>query len=168
MLSAATFTPHVKRKNLTLCSRETRKKGNWQTVQTQIRRRRTRRLIRVSTVCKLFSRFSLGLCKSHSRVYLKLKLQSSNIWCGRVYSVYNGLSANMFELAVRITVDTFLVFRVFGVLSLLHYNNKFICVVTISALVFISTEQRLIHNRIRHLFQPKLGIFIISPRKQML
>ena len=28
--------------------------GNWQTVQTQIRRCRTRRLIRVSTVCKKF------------------------------------------------------------------------------------------------------------------
>ena len=61
-------------------------------MQTQIRRRRTRRLIRVSTVCKWCSHFSLGICKSHhSRVYLKLKLVSSNIKCGRVYSVYNGL-----------------------------------------------------------------------------
>ena len=32
-------------------------KGNWQTVQTQIRCRRWRRLIRVSTVCKYFSHF---------------------------------------------------------------------------------------------------------------
>ena len=60
-------------------------------MQTQIRRRRTRRLIRVSTVCKQFSHFSLGICRSHSRTYLKLKSDSSNILCGRVYSVYNGL-----------------------------------------------------------------------------
>ena len=76
---------------LTHCSRETRKWSNWETVQTQIRCRRTRRLIRVSTVCKKFSHFSLGICKSHRQKYLKLKLVSSNIQCGRVYSVYNGL-----------------------------------------------------------------------------
>ena len=33
-------------------------KGNWQTVQAQVRRRRTRRLIRVSTVCKSLPFFS--------------------------------------------------------------------------------------------------------------
>ena len=47
----------------------------------------TRHLIRVSTVCKKFSHVSLGICKFHSRKYLKLKLVSSNIQCGRVYSV---------------------------------------------------------------------------------
>ena len=36
--------------------------------------------------------FSLKICKSHSRMYLKLKLDSSNIYCERVYSVYNGLT----------------------------------------------------------------------------
>ena len=52
----------------------------------------TRHLIRVSTVCKKFSHVSLGICKFHSRKYLKLKLVSSNIQCGRVYSVYNGIT----------------------------------------------------------------------------
>ena len=37
-------------------------------------------------------RSDAGMCKSHSRMYLKLKLDSSNIKCGRIYSVYNGLS----------------------------------------------------------------------------
>ena len=37
------------------------------------------------------SHLSLGICKSHSWTYLKLKLDSSNIQCGRVYSVFNGL-----------------------------------------------------------------------------
>ena len=46
----------------------------------------------VSTVCKKLSHFSLRICKSHSWIYLKLKLDSSNIKCGRVYSIYNGLS----------------------------------------------------------------------------
>ena len=36
-------------------------------------------LIMVSTVCKKFSHFPLGISKSHSRMYLKLKLDSSNI-----------------------------------------------------------------------------------------
>ena len=38
--------------SLTHCSRDTPKKCNWQTVQTQIRCRRMQCLIRVSTVCK--------------------------------------------------------------------------------------------------------------------
>ena len=63
-------------------------------MQTQIRRRRARRLIRVSTVRKRLSHVSLGISKSHSRVYLKLKLDSSNTLCRRVYSVYNGLIGN--------------------------------------------------------------------------
>ena len=49
-------------------------------MQTQTRRRRTRRLFRVSTLCKWFSHFSPGICKSHDRTYLKLKLDSSNIY----------------------------------------------------------------------------------------
>ena len=51
-------------------------------------------LIRVCTVYKYSSHFTLGICKFHSRtyMYLKLKLDTSNIECGRVYSVYNGLS----------------------------------------------------------------------------
>ena len=61
-------------------------------MQAQIRHRRTWRLIRVSTVCKQFNHFSLGIYKSLSRTYLKLKLNSSNIKCGRVYTVYNGLT----------------------------------------------------------------------------
>ena len=36
-------------------------------------------LIGVFTVCKYFSHFSLGISKSHSLAYLKLKLDSSNI-----------------------------------------------------------------------------------------
>ena len=36
-------------------------------------------LIRVSFVCKYFNYFSLGVSKSHSLTYLKLKLESSNI-----------------------------------------------------------------------------------------
>ena len=52
-------------------------KGNRQTAQTQIRRRVLRRLIRCSTVCEQFSYFSLGLYKSHSLTYLKLKSDSS-------------------------------------------------------------------------------------------
>ena len=39
----------------------------------------------VSTVCKyfsLFSHFSLEISKSHSLIYLKLKLDSSSILCG--------------------------------------------------------------------------------------
>ena len=47
--------------------------------------------IRVSTVCKCFNRFSLGISKSDSWIYLKLKLDSFYIQCRRVYSVYNGL-----------------------------------------------------------------------------
>ena len=65
--------------------------NSWQTVQTQISRHRTRRLIRVSTVCKYFNHFSLERSKSHSLTYLKSKLESSNIKCGGVHSVYNGL-----------------------------------------------------------------------------
>ena len=61
-------------------------------MQTKIRRRRMRRLIRISTVWKKFSCFSLGIPKSHSRMYLKLKLDSSDTQCGRIYSVYIGLS----------------------------------------------------------------------------
>ena len=34
---------------------------------------------------------TLGIFKFYSRTYLKLKLDSSNIKCGGVYSVYNGL-----------------------------------------------------------------------------
>ena len=66
-------------------------KDNWQTVDTQIRRRRMRRLMRISSVCKKFNHCSPGISKSHSLTYLKSKLESSNIWYGRVYSVYNGL-----------------------------------------------------------------------------
>ena len=39
---------------------------------------RTRRLIRVFTVCTYFSHFSLGISKYHSLTYLKLKFDSSN------------------------------------------------------------------------------------------
>ena len=49
-------------------------------------------LIRVSTVWKRFSPFSLGISKSHSQTYLKLKSDSSNIQCGGVYSVCNRLN----------------------------------------------------------------------------
>ena len=42
-------------------------------MQTQIRCHRMWHLIRVSTVCRQISHFSLGICKSHSRTYLKLK-----------------------------------------------------------------------------------------------
>ena len=50
------------------------KKGSWyiHVVQTQNRRRRMRRLIRVATVCQLFSHFSLGIFKSHNLKYQKL------------------------------------------------------------------------------------------------
>ena len=61
-------------------------------MQTQIRCRRMRRLIRVSIVCRRFSHFSFGICRSNRRTYLKLELDSSNILCGTVYSVYNGLN----------------------------------------------------------------------------
>ena len=54
------------------------RKGNWQIVQTQIRRRKT--LIRVFTVCKQFIHFSLEISKYHSRTNLKLKLDSFNIY----------------------------------------------------------------------------------------
>ena len=43
--------------------------SNWQAVKTQIRRHR--HLIRICTVCKLFSHISLGISKSHSLTYLK-------------------------------------------------------------------------------------------------
>ena len=59
-------------------------------MQTQIRCCRMWHLIRVSTVCKHFSHFSLGISKSHSWTYLNLKVNSSNIVEG-VYFVYNGL-----------------------------------------------------------------------------
>ena len=55
--------------------------GNWQTVQTQIRCRRIWHLIRVSTVCKKFIHFSLGISKPQSRTYLKLKVDSSYSVC---------------------------------------------------------------------------------------
>ena len=45
------------------------------------------RLIRVFTVCKQFSHFSLGISKSHSQMYLKLKLDSSNIQCTSLFSL---------------------------------------------------------------------------------
>ena len=54
-------------------------KGIWQTVQTLIRSHILRRLIRVSTVCKYFCYIFLGISKSHSRIYLKLKLAPSNL-----------------------------------------------------------------------------------------
>ena len=47
-------------------------------------------LIRVSTICKWFSHF-LKEYLYHSLAYLKLNLYSSNILCGGVHSVYNGL-----------------------------------------------------------------------------
>ena len=40
-------------------------------MQTQIRRRVLRRLIRVSTICKQNSHFSLGICKSRCWTYQK-------------------------------------------------------------------------------------------------
>ena len=49
-------------------------------------------LIRVSTVCKWFSHLSEGISKSHSWMYLNLKLDSSKKQYGRIYSVCNGLS----------------------------------------------------------------------------
>ena len=48
-------------------------------MQIQIRRYRTWRLIRVLTVCRWFSHFSLGISNSRSWTYLKLKLDSSNL-----------------------------------------------------------------------------------------
>ena len=75
------------------CSLETPKRIICQTVETQIRRRKTRRLIRVSTVCKKFNHFSLGISKLHSLTHLKSKLESSNISCVGVLSVYNGLTS---------------------------------------------------------------------------
>ena len=48
-------------------------------------------LIRISTVCKQFNYFSHRISKSHSLTFLKLKLESSNIQCGGIHSVYNGL-----------------------------------------------------------------------------
>ena len=48
----------------------------------------TRRLIRVSTFCKLFNYSSLGISQSHSLTYLKSKLESSKTYCGGVHSVY--------------------------------------------------------------------------------
>ena len=71
----------VCRRTFTYFSLETLKKGNWQTVQTQIRRRRMRRLIRVSAVYKQFCHYSLGIPKSHSLTCLKLKFDCSNIQC---------------------------------------------------------------------------------------
>ena len=50
------------------------RKGNLQTVQTQIRCHRMWHLIRASTVCKTFRHFSHGISESHSLTYLKLKL----------------------------------------------------------------------------------------------
>ena len=44
-------------------------KGKCQTVQTQMRRRKTQRLIRVSTVCKYFSHFFPGTSKSQNRTF---------------------------------------------------------------------------------------------------
>ena len=79
---------------LTHCSRETHKIVIGKQCRPRsdtAERASTRHLIRVSTVCKYFSHFSLGICKSHCRTYLKLKLDSSNIKCGRVFPVYNGL-----------------------------------------------------------------------------
>ena len=61
-------------------------------MQTNIRRRRTQRLISVSTVCKKCNHFSLGISKSHSRTYLNLKFDSSSIQCGWVNSFYNELN----------------------------------------------------------------------------
>ena len=52
------------------------KKGNWQTVHTQIRHCRVQHLIRVSNVCKQFGHFSLS--KSYSLTYLKLKFDVYN------------------------------------------------------------------------------------------
>ena len=39
--------------------------------------------------------------KSHSRMYLKLKLDSSNIYCGGVYLVYNGLIDDRSKISLQ-------------------------------------------------------------------
>ena len=54
-------------------------KGNKQTEQNKIRCNRMQHLITGSTLYKWFSHFSLGIFKSHSLTYLKLKLDASNI-----------------------------------------------------------------------------------------
>ena len=56
-------------------------------------------LIRVSTVCKQLNHFSFGIPKSHRLTYLKSNLDSSNIQCGGVHSVNNGL---IFKMAAPI------------------------------------------------------------------
>ena len=71
---------------LTYCSRDTRKR----VIGKQCRPRSDAAERGVWSGSPLFAN-SLGICRSHSRTYLKLKLDSSNILCGRVYSVYNGL-----------------------------------------------------------------------------
>ena len=53
--------------------------GNWQTVQTQIR---CCRMQCQGLHCLQLSHFPVGISKSHSLAYLKLKFDSSNIWCG--------------------------------------------------------------------------------------
>ena len=64
-------------------------------MQTQIRCCRMRHLIRVSTVCKWFSHPSLGISKSHSRNYLKLKLDSN--WLP-IYCVGESIQSTMGRL----------------------------------------------------------------------
>ena len=86
-----TFTTHfslspavVKMDTLIYCSLKTPKREIGSADPDQILQNAAseqEHLNRVSTVCKLFNHFSVGLSKSHicSLTYLKLKLESSNI-----------------------------------------------------------------------------------------
>ena len=78
------------------------------------------------------------MSKSHSRTYLKLKLDSSNILCGRVYSVYNGLlSKKLLKIFIVAEKDLYFengsleglfsgpsVFSYLGILHFLHCHPR--------------------------------------------
>ena len=65
---------------------------------TQIRCHRMLCLIRVSTVCKYFSHFSVGIFKSLCLTYLKLKFDSSNILFSGVWVGGSGQIDGIFLL----------------------------------------------------------------------
>ena len=82
---------------LTHCSRETRKRITGKHCRTRSDTAECGVWSGSPLFATSISHFSLGLCNSYSRTYLKLKLDSSNIYCGRIYSVYSGLNCFIFR-----------------------------------------------------------------------